>query len=144
MGKSELIIGSEYVKKVIPLLDSAKHSIYISMFIWRWYAKDPFCDMSLLNSAFVRAVRRGVKIYSVTDSGFLLDQLNALGILARKYQSSDILHTKAVVIDSEILIIGSHNFSQSAMTSNVESSTIGYDKELAVRMETYIMSLWNK
>jgi phosphatidylserine/phosphatidylglycerophosphate/cardiolipin synthase-like enzyme len=141
MASNELLIGKEYVKKVIPLLDNAKHSITICMFIWRWYPKDPFSDISQLNSAFVRAVRRGVKVYAVTQFGTIIETLKAVGIDAHQHQSSDVLHTKAIIIDSEIAITGSHNFSASAMFSNVETSTINYEPELAVRLETYIKSL---
>lgn len=143
MDGNELLIGNEYIKKVIPLIDKAKHSIHICMFIWRWYEKDPFCDISLLNASFVNAVRRGVKVYSLTDSGSLVEKLNGLGIKAKKFQSSDVLHTKAVIIDSEIAVIGSHNFSNSAMFSNVETSTINRNPEMSKKLENYIMSLYN-
>lgn len=116
------IVGADYPKKVIPLLDNAKKNIDLISYDWRWYPNQPGHVVQQFNIALVNAVRRGVIVRAVVNRVEILPTLANVGIVARKMRDKRTLHTKLVIIDSEILVIGSHNFTRNAFGSNVETS----------------------
>ena len=119
-----LIIGKQYPKIVIPEIDQAKTSIDIAVFDWRWYDKDFSNSVQLFNQAIARAVRRGVKVSAVVNFTYAVSSLLDIGVDVREYKHSGILHSKIIIIDNKHVILGSHNFTQSAFTSNVEVSIL--------------------
>lgn len=140
--QNTLLIGSKYVETLIERLDSARASVYVLMFDWRWYADDPFCDLQRINQAFIRTARRGVKIKILTNYSDIVEILSKYKIEGKKFDSKNLLHSKAVIIDRRFVIMGSHNFSQKAMTSNVETSMLFEDVGHAENLIRYFESLW--
>lgn len=118
----EPIIGADFPKKVIPLLDSAKKNIDIAVYDWRWYANQPAHAVQQFNIALVRAVQRGVLVRAVVNTTEIVPQLKKVGIQARGLKDARTLHTKLILIDGELAIIGSHNFTRNAFGSNIEVS----------------------
>lgn len=116
------IISKEFPKLVVPLIDSALDSIDIIVFDWRFYKNDPANPVSIFNQAIGRAARRGVKVRCLVQNEGLVDDLKAMGCQARKLQSKRILHTKLILIDKRRIILGSHNYTQHAFSSNHEAS----------------------
>lgn len=120
----EIIIGRQFPTKVIPLIDSSQKNIKIIVFDWRWYSNDPSNPVQLFNQAIVRAVRRGVKIQAIVNNDEIVRVLNGCGVSAKRLTAQRLLHCKFLMIDDIILIIGSHNYTQSAFTMNFELSVI--------------------
>lgn len=143
ISKPKIFLSSEFSAGLLELIESAKRSIYIFMFDWRWYKDDFSCDVSLINQALVRAARRGVKVQALLNYAELEEQLNKLSITAKKANVKKLLHAKSIVIDEEIVVVGSHNWSKEAMTANVEMSVAVYDADLAKRVITYFQTIWN-
>ena len=114
---------------VIPLIDKAVNSIKIVVFDWRWYMNDPGNPCQLFNQSIVRAKNRGVKIKVISNIPDIVVRLNALGIEAKKLLTPNLVHVKMMIIDEEVMIIGSHNYTQNAFTMNYELSVILEDKE---------------
>jgi phosphatidylserine/phosphatidylglycerophosphate/cardiolipin synthase-like enzyme len=141
--KNSLIIGANYAKEVCALLDTAKTTIEILMYDWVWYKADFSCDMSLVNSALVRAVRRGVKIRAITNKSDITEQLNLLGIEARPWGKSKAMHAKVLIVDSLFCVIGSHNLTQNAMGLNIEISVRVLDENIGNSLTNYFNSLWS-
>ena len=138
------IIGAEYPKKVIPLIDSAKHTIFMCMFDWRWYPKDFTHPVSLFNSALLRAHRRKVEVKILTNYAEVIEFVNALGLNAKQWPENNLLHSKFIIIDGKICIMGSHNITQSAFTSNMETSVILDDLTDVSRFSNYFLTLWQR
>lgn len=118
----EAIIGAEYPKKVAQLVDSAKRTIDILTYDWRYYIDQPGHAVQQFNTAIVRAVNRGVQVRAVLNLPDLVPQLQKVGILARNLKDRRVLHTKMILIDGHILVIGSHNLTRNAFGSNIEAS----------------------
>ncbi|MES2382886.1 MAG: phospholipase D-like domain-containing protein [Bacteroidota bacterium] len=116
------IISNQFPKVVIPLIDSALHSIDIIVFDWRFYKHDPANAVSLFNSAIARACARGVNVRCLVQNDGVVDSLKTLGCYARRLHSKNILHTKLLIVDNKRIIIGSHNYTQRAFSSNHEAS----------------------
>jgi len=116
------IISKDFPKVVIPLIDGAKHNIDIIVFDWRFYKDDPGSPVSLFNQSIARACRRGVSVRCLVQNEGVVDRLRELGCDARMLTSKKILHTKLIIIDRLGIIIGSHNYTQHAFSSNHEAS----------------------
>lgn len=140
-AKPQILIGSEYPEAVIPLINSAKKSIEILMFDWRWYKNDFANPMQQLNHAIVSSVRRRVQVSAITNYNEVIDTLNAQGIKAIQWPRNTLLHSKLLVIDRQIVVMGSHNFTSNAFTSNLETSTILHDEALAVSYSDFFREL---
>jgi len=71
--------------------------------------------------------------------------LNREGCKARRPETPKLIHSKMMIIDGEILVIGSHNYTQSAFTMNHEVSLIYRPDEpnALVEFEHYFFILWS-
>jgi phosphatidylserine/phosphatidylglycerophosphate/cardiolipin synthase-like enzyme len=116
------IISKDFPKYVIPLIESALYSIDIIVFDWRFYKNDPANPVSQFNQAIARACRRNVDVRCLVQNEGVVDRLTELGCWAKKLNSKRILHTKLLIIDKKRVIMGSHNYTQNAFSSNHEAS----------------------
>ena len=139
----ESIIGSEFPKKVIPLIDNAKHSIKICVFDWRWYPDNPGSPVQLFNQSIIRAVNRGVSVSAITNFVDIVSTLVSLGVKAKKLTSKNLVHAKIMIIDGQIVVLGSHNYTQNAFTMNYEISMMSDDIEFADPYIKFYASLWS-
>lgn len=112
------------------------------MFEWRWYEHDFSCDASRINQAILRAARRGVKVRALVNGGSAVGVLKEQGIDARTIDKSKLLHSKCVIVDGARVLMGSHNLTENAMTSNIETSLQLDSEELAQQLQQYFNSLW--
>jgi phosphatidylserine/phosphatidylglycerophosphate/cardiolipin synthase-like enzyme len=136
-----------YEAAISELLDSAQESITVSMFIvvsGPW----PRHPINRLLSSLERALRRGVEVtiyYNTKDTennDFSTEEaLAPLGKKgARLFAASPLhkLHDKLIIVDSRYVVIGSTNWSTSALRYNFESSVLidspGLAQELLERM----------
>jgi phosphatidylserine/phosphatidylglycerophosphate/cardiolipin synthase-like enzyme len=124
MPQIESVIGQDFPKKVIPLIQSAKNSIKIMVFDWRWYYNEPGNPAQLFNHAILTAKNRGVEVKVITNVKDVVKLLNEQGCKAKNPMSKHLVHAKIMIIDDRHLVIGSHNYTQSAFTMNREASII--------------------
>ena len=106
------------------MIEKARMCIDIVMYDWRWYGNKPGHTMQQFNTALVQAVHRGVRVRAVVNTGAHAIFLTTVGIKARTLKDRRTLHSKLVIIDESILIIGSHNLTSNAFYRNLESSVI--------------------
>ena len=124
--KTEIIpiIGDEFSKIVIPEIKNAKNSIKIIVFDWRWYPTQIGNPAQQFNQEIINAHRRGVEVLAITNIKETRRILNEAKIKAKNLISARILHPKIMIIDNQHLIIGSHNYTQNAFTTNYEASIL--------------------
>jgi len=137
------IIGKEYPIKVIPLIDAAKQSIKIIVYDWRWYPNEPGNPAQLFNQSIVRANRRGVEVKVISNVQDVIAILKSQGCDARRPTTSKMIHAKMILIDDKILVLGSHNFTQSAFTMNYEISLILDDEQPLDNFINFFNNLYN-
>ena len=97
----------------------------------------------------VEAKNRGVDIKVVVDDVTLrsypktIQYLKANGIPVRLDPKGGVTtHAKIVIVDGEWIIIGSHNWTESALSNNNEYSVLIRSKSLAAKVEEYFDGLW--
>lgn len=141
-SKNTLVIGPDYAKELLPLLEEANKSIDILMYDWRWYSKDFACDVSRINSAILRAERRGVKVRAITNADLIHAQLKSFDIDVKCWNKSKAMHAKCILIDDWIAVLGSHNLTENAMGLNIEVSVIVAEEHICTQLKNYFQSLW--
>ena len=133
----DVIVGKEFSSKVVPLIESAQHSIRIVVFDWRWYPNEPGSPVQKFNNAILAAKRRGVDVKVISNVDDVCRILKEQGIQARHPITPSIIHAKFIVIDESICVMGSHNYTQNAFTMNHEISFKVDDKEACKRLREF-------
>ena len=142
MLQTTTIIGKEFPEKVIPLIKNAKNSIDIIVYEWRWYPNQPGSTIQKFNNSLIDAVRKNKKIRIITNSYQILKLLEGIKIKTKNLQSKRLLHTKLMIIDNKIAILGSHNYTMNAFNINHEVSVIIQEEQVVKRLKTYFENLW--
>jgi phosphatidylserine/phosphatidylglycerophosphate/cardiolipin synthase-like enzyme len=125
------------------LIEKAVKSIKIVVYDWRWYSEDPGNPCQLFNASIIRARKRGVVVQACVNSNAIAQPLILNGIDVKIPISKNLIHTKFIIIDDEILIMGSHNFSQAAFTTNYETSIINNEPLQINEFIVFFNSIWS-
>lgn len=137
-----IIFGGQFNKKVLPLIASAKDSIDIVIFDWRFDSLEAKTEIAKFNSEIFRAHCRGVKVRAVVNSHQVCDRIKNLGMSAKVLTTKKLLHTKLLIIDKQHVIVGSHNYTESALSSNYEISVFFDMFETQNELIDYFNILW--
>lgn len=115
-------------QKIIDMILNAKESILVQAYY--------FTDFSIAE-ALVKAKKREVQVKIILDKG-QIDDKNRIIPYLRKNQlevyidhQPAIAHSKVIIIDNEVVIGGSYNYTDSAATRNAENVTIIKNREFA-------------
>jgi phosphatidylserine/phosphatidylglycerophosphate/cardiolipin synthase-like enzyme len=151
-GTVTLLTNKEYFPVLMKAVDEAREEIFISMFSFKTGVhKDSYPDRLLAQLA--QAIRRGVKVKVILeDTGKYDENLNAQNLQTKKlleergaevYLDSPLTttHTKLIVIDRRLVILGSHNFTQSALKYNNEISALLDRPDLAMQARNYMLKI---
>lgn len=138
----ETIIGKNYTRQVIPLIENAQKSIRVVVFDWRWYENDIGNPCQLFNNSIVRARKRGVEVQACVNSDSIAKPLRENNIDVKIPVSKSLMHVKMLIIDDQTVVLGSHNFSLSAFTQNLELSVILKNTPNIADFILFFQSLW--
>jgi phosphatidylserine/phosphatidylglycerophosphate/cardiolipin synthase-like enzyme len=138
----DVIIGKEFPEKVIPLIDRAKGTIDVVVFDWRWYPQNPGSPVQLFNQSVARAIKRGVVVRAVANTPEIVGILNQIGARAKKLNTPKLVHAKFIIIDDQYLVIGSHNYTETAFLMNYEVSVIIEDEKVVKRVKEFFNNLY--
>jgi len=142
MEQTTTIIGKEFADKIIPLIEQSKKSIDIIVYDWKWYPDQVGSAIQRFNNAIINSAKKGKKVRVITTSNFINRTLSELNIQTKKWSSRKTLHTKLTLIDNQIAILGSHNYTMNAFTINYEVSVIIQEEAVVKRLCQYFENLW--
>jgi phosphatidylserine/phosphatidylglycerophosphate/cardiolipin synthase-like enzyme len=137
-----VLIGDQYVPAVVQLLQTAKQKVDIIVFDWRRHPHDAENPVSKLEAALVDAQRRGVKVRVITSSDTVCAELRTLGFITHRQYFAKLVHAKMMLLDDRIAVVGSHNFTQNAFTTNIEVSVVVDFESTANPLSAYFKNLW--
>ena len=137
------ISDGKYLDSVLHLIQKARESIYISMYIINPKESDKH-PVGQLMEALLEARKRKVKITIWMNSAFdpenavdrekfaaFWEKIKSKGIKVHMATRSKRLHDKLVVVDGEWVVDGSTNWTLAALKKNSESDSLIHSKELA-------------
>ena len=140
--KTEILIGREFAQQVIPLIRNAKKSINIIVYNWLWYPNEIGSKIQVFNQALIRANRRGIDVRAVVQKTLIAEILRREKVKVRKIESGRVLHTKLMIIDNEMAILGSHNYTMNAFNINYEVSAIIHDAQIVSDLKEYFKNFF--
>jgi phosphatidylserine/phosphatidylglycerophosphate/cardiolipin synthase-like enzyme len=152
-GTQAVILANEdYFPVLLQTIDKAQNEIFISIFSFKANEhKNSYPDRIL--SHLAQAVKRGVKVYVLLETtANKSDELNIQnrqtgklleekGIHVFFDSPRKTTHTKLVVIDQRLLLLGSHNFTQSALKYNNEISVLMDSPDMAGNARNYMLKI---
>jgi len=138
----------DYFPVVQELIKNADDSIHIIIFEVKYYNQFPdSAEMKILYE-LIAAQKRGVDVKIVTDQFYTSDEAiqyllsNGIDI---KYDNGGLTtHSKLLIIDGKIVVVGSTNWSYYSIDLNHESNAVVKDKSLAKDFESYFEEIWNE
>lgn len=136
------LIGPQYPTKVIPLIENAKWEILIVVYDWRWYPEDIGSTIQIFNQKIIWKAQRGVKVRAILNNLDTARILNENNIDARVKNFNKLLHTKLLLIDENISVLGSHNLTKNAFERNLECSVIIDNEEVNKIYREYFENIW--
>ncbi len=139
---AKILIGRDYLPQVLRLVEAAKKSIYIIIFDWKLYAKPHITKEVMLITAVQAARQRGVDIKVIANNDYLQAELAQIGIKAKRCKFYKIVHAKLIIIDEKIVVLGSHNFTNTAFDRNLEISAQIEEPDNTKILLDYFNSLW--
>lgn len=140
--QNKILIGRDFSRQVIPLIKNAKKSIKIMVYEWRWYPNEIGSKIQAFNQEILQANKRGVEVKAVVHKALIAEILRREKIKVRKIESSKVLHTKLMIIDDSIIILGSHNYTMNAFNINYEVSVILHDLETVKELKEYFKNFF--
>jgi phosphatidylserine/phosphatidylglycerophosphate/cardiolipin synthase-like enzyme len=136
-----------YKTQVLAAINDAKHSIRAANYIIR-PARD---SVDAILAALAKAQKRGVKVEILIDDSRKyqssaredkndegIARAAALGLNISMDTKNRILHTKCLIIDGATAIVGSHNWTHSALGDNHETSILTHDPQIIADLERFL------
>lgn len=142
MAYPQIIYGNEFLKKVIPHINASRESIDILVFYWTFSINDLNDPVTRLISALQAAMGRGVVVRVLVNNDRVGDSLVALGFRVRHCYTSKLMHPKVMIIDSMKAVLGSHNYTTSGLTQNMEVSCVIPIERNNSDLQTWFNNLW--
>jgi phosphatidylserine/phosphatidylglycerophosphate/cardiolipin synthase-like enzyme len=129
------------IDHLLALVSGAQKTVYFLAFS---FTSDELAD------AIMAAQERGVEVRGVLDAGQAASnqggeyaRLRAAGVDVRMDGEGGNMHNKVLIIDGEIVVTGSYNFSANAEDSNDENTLIIHDQGLANLFADEFWRIWN-
>ena len=144
----ELLQDQGYFPEVLRLIKNAQNSVRVCMFQAVIYPQQSGSPSNQLLQALIAAHSRGVKVEVILDNGGSLGEVatsnTATAAFLKKagvevfFDSEQLTtHTKFLIIDNSIAVLGSTNWTYSALAKNHELSAVVYSPEAARSMNDY-------
>ena len=144
----QLVVDTQYFQVAKRMIQEAKHSVQVLMFEMGYYDKYLNTPSNLLIKELIDAKKRGVKVEVILEvregedrttkrnrhTGKILSE----GGVEVIYDSlSKTTHTKLMVVDGRLTLLGSTNWTYNALTNNNEASVLIRSKEVAKELMDY-------
>ena len=136
----QVLEGRQYFEVLHKALQEAKDYIYVQMYIIITRPDVPDDPVSILLDDLIQANCKGIEVKVVIEDGKFERSYNAFtrlkqaGVDVRLDSPLAVLHSKAVIIDGKISIIGSTNWSKAAIYHNQETSVLIESEEVAEKL----------
>ncbi|ADV64631.1 phospholipase D-like domain-containing protein [Desulfurococcus mucosus] len=144
-----LLLDREYYSAALKALGNAERSVYVIMYVVKYDPREAGDPVNSLLNALRDLREKGVDVKVVVDDETYrsyretIDYMVASGIPVRLDESaSRTTHAKILIVDNSTLILGSHNWTESALTMNHEASVETNCHSLVSKALSYFDSIW--
>lgn len=145
------LANEEYFDALIPHLTQAKQEVVVSMFLFA-PGDHENNRANQVREALIEAAKRRVRVqvfldvsdeedFSTEANRGVAKDLRRHGLTVHFDSPGRTTHTKLVVIDQRYLLLGSHNFTHSALRHNNEASVLIESPKLARQALAYLQRI---
>jgi len=149
----QVITDREYFEVVQTCFKEAQSSIKVMMFEASYYEKYPNSPTNVLIRELIAARKRGVDVKVILEkrkdrdrtqeNNLKTGRLLSEGGVEVKYDPVGVTtHTKLLIIDGEIGVVGSTNWTYSALEKNHEVSVLIRSPEVGRNLHDYFQRVW--
>ncbi len=157
-GGSEVLAKAvnnrSYYPAVFDLFENAEKTINVIMYDMKYYDYDPETEESKLLSKLAQASLRGVEVKIILEQSDWNSDVNEdnyasgaylmeSGVLVRYDPMTITTHCKMMIIDSVYTLVGSTNWSKSAINYNNEANVLMTGNLIAEEFIDYFNVLWS-
>ena len=144
-----IINNRSYCQVALELVRAANVSIYVIMYVLKYDPGDKADPANELVWALGNASKRGVEVAVILEGSVSVNQaaydyLSAVGVNVTYDSPHVTTHCKLMVIDHRLVLVGSHNWTESALWYNNEASVLIVSEEVAGREEEYFNKVWEE
>jgi phosphatidylserine/phosphatidylglycerophosphate/cardiolipin synthase-like enzyme len=143
-----VITDGQYFETAKKMIQEAKKSVQIMMFEMGFYDEHPSTPSNLLVKELINARKRGITVEVILDVREGEDRTTKRNRRTGKFLSeggveviydplSKTTHAKMMIIDGELTLVGSTNWTYYALTNNHEAAVLVRSKEVAKEMIDY-------
>jgi phosphatidylserine/phosphatidylglycerophosphate/cardiolipin synthase-like enzyme len=153
-GECSVVLDGKYPRSVGQLIRDARKRLDVAMFFMTGTGKGG--GAKLLVDALVDARKRGVDVRVLLDKDRQGDVYGSAMINARvaryldaqkvgvRFDATDrLLHSKFLVVDDSITVIGSHNWTRAAFENYHEATVVVHSKPATTRQRARFARLWD-
>jgi sugar-specific transcriptional regulator TrmB len=145
-----LLSPDNYAKQVKAVIKSAKKTLYFQNQYIN-VGKDPNREFTDLLDALLEKIKEGLDVKIILRKlpnadaqqealQYYAEQNHGFSNIRIKFQSGS--HTKGIVVDSKVVVVGSHNWSRQGVSENRDASLIFYNPEIAKYYEKVFLYDW--
>jgi len=149
--KVELLEDGDYFARARSLISRANSTILVMMYAMKYDPKEVGDPVNQLLLGLVEAKGRGVEVRVLVDDVTAksypqsLSYLKEHGVPVRLDESPKVTtHVKLVLIDGNYSLIGSHNWTESALKYNHELSVLIESGSVYEALEGYFNGIWEE
>ncbi len=142
-----ILTPDNYIDVVVPFIESARRSVYFqnqsfnASVIGGQYAK--LLDALLARQEEGLDVRIIFRSFGPDDRD-VITAAKDYGFDTKKIRKQRNCHTKGIIVDSEAVLMGSHNWTTAGTGFNRDASLIFYDREIARFYEELFLYDWGR
>jgi phosphatidylserine/phosphatidylglycerophosphate/cardiolipin synthase-like enzyme len=130
-----LLTPDNYAENTLKLIRSAKKSLwYQNQYINFRGTSEDFNEFRLLVSALKEKIDAGLEVRIICRDMMKqesVDVLVGLGFPREVMRFQPACHNKTIIVDGQVVLFGSHNWSNEGVKTNRDASLIFYDEEIA-------------
>ena len=141
----KLLLDRDYFPEVKKMINDSKRSIKMIMFEASYYKKFKKSPSNQLIEGLIKAKKRGVDVEVILDIRQKSDRSTKRNLETGKMLTNSgvevtfdteqiTTHSKLLIIDEKIIVIGSTNWTYNALTANHESSIVFDSRETATEL----------
>jgi len=148
------VVNDEYADVLLKEINNAKKSIHIVMYSSKFYETNN--SVRQIEDALITAKKRGVDVKIILDQSKWSGQITSVsknnevvkeyleqnGIKVKFDSMKKTTHVKMIIIDKKIVLIGSTNWTYSALERNNEANVLIKDEGIAKYFTNYFNFLW--
>jgi hypothetical protein len=143
-----LLTPDNYAENALKLIQSAQKSVWFqNQYINFRGTSDDFAEFKVLVGALKDKIDKGLDVRIICRDLMKeesLDVLVAMGFPKEKFRFQPACHNKTVIIDGNVVMFGSHNWSNEGVKTNRDASLIFDDKEIAAYLAQVYEYDWDR